>query len=90
MTQKVMIKSNGHGISLVLSDQCSFLEVLAEVGQKLEEAKERGYSLATLGRWTYPHTKNITLLGERENEGVDWIVDFIVSECAKFDRKKIG
>lgn len=39
MTQKVMIKSNGHGISLVLSDQCSFLEVLAEVGQKLEEAK---------------------------------------------------
>ena len=39
MTQKVMIKSNGHGISLVLSDQCSFLEVLAEVGHKLEEAK---------------------------------------------------
>ena len=57
---------------------------------KLEEAKEKGFSLATLGRWTYPHTKNITLLGERENEGVNWIVDFIVTECAKFDRKKIG
>ena len=39
MTQKVMIKSNGHGISLVLSDQCPFLEVLEEAGHKMEEAK---------------------------------------------------
>lgn len=54
---------------------------------KLEEAKEKGYALATLGRWTYPHTKNITLIGERENEGVDWIVDFIVTECVKLSRE---
>ncbi len=39
MTQKVTIKSNGHGISLVLSDQCPFSEILTEVGNKLEEAK---------------------------------------------------
>lgn len=39
MTQKVVIKSNGHGISLVLNDQCSFSEILTEVGYKLDEAK---------------------------------------------------
>ena len=39
MTHKVIIKSNGHGISLVLNDQCLFSEILTEVGHKLEEAK---------------------------------------------------
>lgn len=46
---------------------------------KLEENKEPGFSLATMGRWTYPHTKNLILLGERENEGVSWVVDFILN-----------
>lgn len=46
---------------------------------KLEEDKESGFSLATLGRWTYPHTKNLTLLGERGDEGVSWAVEFILS-----------
>lgn len=45
---------------------------------KLEEEKEAGFSLAALGRWTYPHTKNLTLLGERENEAVEWVVEFIL------------
>lgn len=48
---------------------------------KLEDDKEIGFSLATLGRWTYPHTKNLTLLGERDNEAITWIVDFILNSC---------
>ncbi len=44
---------------------------------QLEEEKEPGFSLATLGRWSYPHTKDLILLGEREHEGVSWIVDFV-------------
>lgn len=52
---------------------------------KLEEEKEQGFSLATLGRWTYPHTKDLILLGEREDEGVSWIIDFIRSSSLQFD-----
>ena len=39
MTKKVIIKSNGHGISLVLNAQCTFEELLVEVGHKMQEAK---------------------------------------------------
>lgn len=39
MTQKVIIKSNSHGISLVLNEDCPFEEILEDVGNKLEESK---------------------------------------------------
>lgn len=54
---------------------------------ELEDEKEKGFSLATLGRWTYPHTKNITLLGEREDEAIDWIIEFIQDSSNKFTKK---
>jgi len=39
MTKNVIIKSNGHGISLKLKDDCSFSDIISELKLKLSEAK---------------------------------------------------
>ena len=39
MTKNVVIKSNGHGISLKLKDDCSFSDIINELKVKLSEAK---------------------------------------------------
>ena len=50
----------------------------------LEEHKEAGYAAATMGRWSYPHLKNLMILGERENEVLKATVRFISETISRF------
>ncbi|WP_353118423.1 glycosyltransferase family 9 protein [Nitratidesulfovibrio sp.] len=43
----------------------------------IEECKQPGFSFAAMARWGYPQNRNILLLGEKRNEVVDIIGDFI-------------
>lgn len=52
----------------------------------LEESKEPGFSMATMGRWSYPQNKNLMILGEREHEVLESCVEFIVATAEKFDK----
>ncbi len=46
----------------------------------LEEGKQPGYAAATLNRWGYPQNRNLTILGERDNEVMDEILSFIAAQ----------
>ena len=50
----------------------------------LEEHKEAGYAAATMGRWSYPHLKNLMILGERESEVLKASVRFVTCEIRRF------
>jgi hypothetical protein len=52
----------------------------------LEEAKEAGFSMATMGRWSYPQNRNLIILGERENEILESCVEFVAETAARFDK----
>lgn len=52
----------------------------------LEEAKQEGFSMATLGRWAYPQNRNLVILGERENEVLEDCFEFILNEANKLER----
>ncbi len=50
---------------------------------QLEEAKQPGFSLVTMGRWTYAHTRNIAILGEKHDEVLEACIEFILETIAQ-------
>ena len=43
----------------------------------LEEAKEEGFSIAHMLRWSYPQNKNLVILGEKSREILEDSIEFI-------------
>lgn len=58
---------------------CKPAVVLWEPMQKLyaEEGCQAGFAPAVLRRWGYPQNRNLFLLGERRNEVIDQVLDFV-------------
>lgn len=54
----------------------------------LEEAKQPGFSLATMLRWAYPQNRNLMILGEREDEVLHECLDFIEDTAASFGTRR--
>lgn len=50
---------------------------------KLEEEKQPGYAAAMINRWAYPQNCNLMILGERENEVMNEIIDYLASSLIK-------
>jgi ADP-heptose:LPS heptosyltransferase len=44
----------------------------------IEERKDPGFALASLSRWGYPFNKNILLLGEKESEALNVLIDCLL------------
>jgi len=51
----------------------------------LEEEKQQGFSVATMGRWAYPQNKNLVILGEKGEEILEACIDFILQTADKFN-----
>lgn len=51
----------------------------------LEEEKQPGFSLATMGRWTYPQNRNLIILGERGDEVLEGCIEFILETVDEFN-----
>ncbi len=49
----------------------------------LEEAKQAGFSMATMGRWAYPRNKNMVILGEKHREVLEGCIEFILDVAGK-------
>lgn len=63
---------------------CKPAVVLWEPLQKLwaEEGWQAGFAPAVLLRWGYPQNRNLFLLGERENEVIDQVLEYVDAEIA--------
>jgi hypothetical protein len=61
---------------------CKPAVVLWEPMQKLkaEEGYQAGFAPAVLLRWGYPQNRNLFLLGERGNEVIDQVLDYVDTE----------
>lgn len=63
---------------------CKPAVVLWEPMQKLriEEGFQAGFAPAALMRWAYPQNRNLSLLGERGDEVMDQVLDYVDAEVA--------
>lgn len=54
----------------------------------LEEAKQEGFSIAHLLRWSYPQNKNLVILGEKNHEILEDCIDFVLTQIKSLQTKK--
>lgn len=52
----------------------------------IEEPMQTGFGPASLLRWSYPQNRNLMLLGEKDNEIYNLIVEFIIEKLYSFNR----
>lgn len=56
----------------------------------LEEGKQPGFSIATMGRWAYPQNRNLVILGEKDREVLDRCLEFVAETSASFRRPAVA
>jgi Glycosyltransferase family 9 (heptosyltransferase) len=53
---------------------------------EIEERWQRGFAPASLSRWSYPQNKNLMLLGDRDDEIINMVADWIKTTARLFRR----
>ena len=57
------------------------------IKNELEEPYQTGFGPASLLRWAYPQNRNIMLLGEKKDEILDLVIEFIHEQITTINRR---